>query len=87
MWASLTSPHHTLRSLFTRIPSQEQEAILPLGEVSMDGSEVMEVGTILSLVETDGTIVIQGTAGMPPLAEGSVLTAIAKVRQEIPSSL
>lgn len=51
------------------------EPILPLGEVSMDGAEVMEVGKILALVEADGTVVIQGTPGKPPLDEGSVLSA------------
>lgn len=44
----------------------------------MDGTEVMEVGTILSLVEADGTIVVQGTQGSPPLDEGSVLASHVK---------
>lgn len=43
----------------------------------MDGADVMEIGTILSLVEADGTIVIQGAPGKPPLNEGSVLSAVA----------
>lgn len=50
----------------------------------MDGAEVMEVGIILSLVEADGTIVVQGTQGQPPLDEGSVLssgTRDSEVRQ------
>lgn len=50
---------------------------MPLGEVSMDGAEVITVGTILALVESDGTIVVQGTPGKPPLDEGSVLSADA----------
>lgn len=53
----------------------------------MDGADVMEIGTILSLVEADGTIVIQGVPGKPPLNEGSVLSAVAgspEVRPSIP---
>lgn len=44
----------------------------------MNGAEVLEVGTILSLVEADGTIVIRGTPGKPPLDEGSVLSALSE---------
>lgn len=58
--------------------SQEIESILPLGEVSLDNTEVTPAGTILSLVEPDGTIVIQGIEGEPPLDEGSVLSAVAQ---------
>lgn len=43
----------------------------------MDGADVVEIGTILSLVEADGTIVIRGASGKPPLNEGSVLSAVA----------
>ena len=53
----------------------------------MDGADVMEIGTILSLVEADGTIVIRGVAGKPPLNEGSVLSAVAgspEVRPFVP---
>lgn len=41
----------------------------------MDDDQDMEVGTILSLVETDGTIVVKGKAGSKPLDEGSVLSS------------
>lgn len=53
---------------------QELEPILPLGEVSLDGADVQEVGKILSLVEADGTIVVQGKQGLV-LDEGCVLAS------------
>lgn len=53
---------------------------MPLGEVSMDGAEVKKVGIILSLVEADGTIVIQGES--PPLDEGCVLSSCVVELQE-----
>lgn len=46
---------------------------MPLGEVSLDEAEVKQVGVIKSLVETDGTIVIEGES--PPLDEGCVLAS------------
>ncbi|CBN78010.1 expressed unknown protein [Ectocarpus siliculosus] len=54
--------------------NEELEPILPLGEVSLDGAEVQEVGKILSLVEADGTIVVQGKPGLV-LDEGCVLAS------------
>ncbi|CAM9884908.1 unnamed protein product, partial [Pylaiella littoralis] len=60
--------------------NEEVEPILPLGEVSMDGAKVKEVGTILSLVESDGTIVVQGRS--PPLDEGCVLSSCVVELQE-----
>lgn len=59
---------------------QELEPILPLGEVSMNGAEVKKVGVILSLVEADGTIVVQGES--PPLDEGCVLSSSVVELQE-----
>lgn len=46
----------------------------------MDGAKVKEVGTILSLVESDGTIVVQGRS--PPLDEGCVLSSCVVELQE-----
>lgn len=54
---------------------------MPLGEVSVVGVEVMEIGTVLSLVESSGTIVVQGVQGQPPLDEGSVLSSQTKESQ------
>ncbi|CAM9696264.1 unnamed protein product, partial [Laminaria digitata] len=65
--------------------NEEAEPILPLGEVSMDGADVVEVGSILSLLEADGTIVIRGAPGKPPLNEGSVLSAVAGSPEVRPS--
>lgn len=59
------------------------EPFLPLGEVSvMDGAEVKEVGTILSLVKPDGTIVVQGRS--PPLDEGCVLySRVVELQEDV----
>lgn len=60
----------------------EDTTILPLGEVVIDANDVIEVGEILSLVEADGTIVVQGkrkstpcSFDLPTLDEGSVLSS------------
>ncbi|CAM9737135.1 unnamed protein product, partial [Ectocarpus fasciculatus] len=61
--------------------NEELEPILPLGEVSLDGADVQEVGKILSLVEADGTIVVQGKPGLV-LDEGCVLASrIVKLKE------
>lgn len=55
---------------------------MPLGEVSLDGAQMKEVGVILSLVEADGTIVVQGES--PPLDEGCVLSScVIELQQNV----